>query len=489
MSATVAAGVGHRQSAGVGALLGVLGVVYGDIGTSPLYAFKTSLEHFAGSRIGSLEVLGILSLIFWSLIIIVTCKYVLVVMRADNRGEGGILALMALAQRVAGNPRMRTALALVGITGASLFFGDGVITPAISVLSAVEGLETVAPHLASFVVPISAIVIVVLFMVQSRGTGSVGRVFGPVMVVWFFSIGFFGAIAIARHPGVLAALSPTYGLLLCAARRAARLRGARLGGAGGDRRRGAVCRHGPFRRRIRSASRGCSSCCRAWCSTISARARWCSAIRRRWKIRSFCSCPNGCRLPMVILATAATVIASQALISGAYSIARQCIQLGFLPRMTVLHTSASEEGQIYVPQVNVALLVGVLLLVFAFRDQRRPRRRLRHRRHRHVHLHLRARPWCSAASSGWSRWLSIAVFGAFFLIDTIFFAANALKMPEGGWVPLVLGVMLLIADDDLEPRPRRCCSRAGSRTACRSPPSSPACRSRAPSGCPEPPCS
>ena len=197
-------------------LLGVLGIVYGDIGTSPLYAFQASIEHFGAAKIPYADLMGILSLIFWSLVLIVTVKYVSLVMRADNRGEGGILALMVLAQRGCTDARMLKFLALVGVGGCCLFFGDGVITPAISVLSAVEGLKIAAPRLGEFVLPISAVVIIALFTVQSRGTGSVGRMFGPVMTTWFLVIGVMGIGQIAQHPQVLAALSPTYGYALCA---------------------------------------------------------------------------------------------------------------------------------------------------------------------------------------------------------------------------------------------------------------------------------
>ena len=206
----------HGQSKlTAGTLLGVLGVVYGDIGTSPLYAFKASLDLFKGAPITNVEVMGILSLIFWSLVLIVTIKYVMLIMQADNRGEGGILALMALAQRVSSGAAMRNALALVGIAGACLFFGDGIITPAISVLSAVEGLEVSAPGLKEVVLPISVAVIVLLFAMQYRGTHSVGRVFGPVMMVWFLVIGVLGLIEIVQHPFVLMAISPTYAVALC----------------------------------------------------------------------------------------------------------------------------------------------------------------------------------------------------------------------------------------------------------------------------------
>ena len=245
--AVAAGGLRHRPAPAFGVVLAVLGVVYGDIGTSPLYAFKASLQHFTPGDVTSLEIMGILSLIFWSLVLVVTVKYVLLILLADNRGEGGILALMALAQRVSVGARVRSALTLIGIVGACLFFGDGVITPAISVLSAVEGLEVSAPELKQYVLPISVVVILLLFAVQSRGTGSVGRVFGPIMAVWFLSIGLLGTMgdraASVRAAGAVAQLR---GDALPASRTAG-LRRARLGRALRDRRRGAVCRHGPLR--------------------------------------------------------------------------------------------------------------------------------------------------------------------------------------------------------------------------------------------------
>jgi KUP system potassium uptake protein len=214
MGVTIAAAEHPRRLPQFGAVLAVLGVVYGDIGTSPLYAFKAALDLFKERSITDLEVLGILSMIFWSLVLIVSVKYVLLVMRADNRGEGGILALMALAQRVCVSPRMRAFVALVGIAGACLFFGDGVITPAVSILSAIEGLEVSSPDLKTYVLPISAVVIALLFAVQYRGTGSVGRLFGPVMALWFIAIALLGVNQIWQHPSVLRALSPSYAVQL-----------------------------------------------------------------------------------------------------------------------------------------------------------------------------------------------------------------------------------------------------------------------------------
>ena len=423
-------------------LLGVLGVVYGDIGTSPLYAFKASLDHFKDGGVSPAAVLGILSLIFWSLILIVTLKYVLLVMRADNRGEGGILALMALALRVTSNETLRRVLALVGVVGACLFFGDGVITPAISVLSAVEGLEIAAPSLQEFVLPISVVIIVALFAAQSWGTGSVGRVFGPIMVVWFAAIGLAGAAEIARNPTILSALSPVYGVALMMHYKVlafVALGSIVLAVTGAE---ALYADMGHF---------GAKPIRLVWlgfvlpCLVLNYFGQGALVLADPAAMENpfFLLCPPLLRLPMVILATAATVIASQALISGAYSMARQCMQLGYLPRMTVLHTSASEEGQIYVPQINTALLVGVVVLVLAFKTSDNLAAA--------YGIAVTGTFICTCFLAaivfrrqfGWSRPAALSVFGFFFAIDTLFFAANALKVPEGGWVPLVLGLALM----------------------------------------------
>jgi KUP system potassium uptake protein len=423
-------------------MLGVLGVVYGDIGTSPLYAFKTSLDHFHDGALTHLEVLGILSLIFWALILIVTIKYVLLVMRADNRGEGGILALMALAQRFAGGPHVKTAITLAGIGGACLFFGDGVITPAISVVSAVEGLEIASPQLQEFVLPISVIVIVLLFAVQSRGTGSMGRMFGPVMMVWFTVIGVLGLLEIVRNPSVLLALSPTYGVALIIHYKwlaFLALGSVVLAVTGAEALYADMGHFGALPIRY------------VWLFFVLpslvlnyfGQGALVLADPKATENPFFLLGPHWLRLPMVILATLATVIASQALISGGYSVARQCVQLGFLPRMTVRHTSATEEGQIYVPQVNGALLVGVLVLVLAFKSSDNLAAA--------YGIAVTGTFLCTCFLAAevfrrqfkWSALASIAVFGGFFVIDFVFFAANLLKVPEGGYVPLVLGLALM----------------------------------------------
>jgi KUP system potassium uptake protein len=440
-SGTATAAAARPSLPRFGVLLGVLGVVYGDIGTSPLYAIKASLQFFEGIAISSTEVLGILSLFFWSLVLIVTVKYVTLVMRADNRGEGGILALMALAQRVSVGAGMRSFLGLVGIAGACLFFGDGVITPAISVLSAVEGLEVSAPGLRDFVLPISLAVIVMLFAVQYRGTASVGRVFGPVMALWFVTIGALGLVQIVQHPFVMLAISPSYAVALVMQYKA--LAFVVLGAV-------VLCVTGAEALYADMGHFGAHPIRLSWtffvlpCLVLNYFGQGALLISHPRALANpfYLLAPHALRLPLVLLATIATVIASQAVISGAYSITRQCMQLGLLPRMTVRHTSTSEEGQIYVPQVNTFLAVGVLILVLAFKTSDSLASA--------YGIAVTGTFMCTAVLAmvvfrrqfHWSRLTTISVFGGFFLIDLIFFSANTLKVVEGGWVPLAMGLGL-----------------------------------------------
>ena len=426
-----------------GALLGVLGVVYGDIGTSPLYAFKASLELFKDVPITTNEVLGILSLIFWALVLVVTIKYVILVMRADNRGEGGILALMALAQRVATGTAMRGTLGIIGIVGACLFFGDGIITPAISVMSAVEGLGVSAPHLKEYVLPICVAVIILLFAVQYRGTGSVGRVFGPIMLAWFLILGVLGLIEVVQHPFVLLAISPTYALALCMHYKG--LAFIVLGAV-------VLCVTGAEALYIDMGHFGARPIRLAWlffvlpCLVLNYFGQGALVLHDPGAIENpfFLLGPAWTRFPMVVLATMATVIASQSVISGAYSMTRQCMQLGFLPRMTVRHTSNTEEGQIYVPQVNIALAVGVLILVLTFKTSGALASA--------YGIAVTATFLCDTMLAmvvfrrqfHWRRLTAVGVFGAFFVLDLTFFAANTLKIVEGGFVPLALGVCLIL---------------------------------------------
>ncbi|HTB46964.1 MAG TPA: potassium transporter Kup [Acetobacteraceae bacterium] len=442
MVTTTATAASEREALPrAGVLLAVLGVVYGDIGTSPLYALKASLQFFQGITISSVEILGILSLIFWSLILIVTIKYVTLVMHADNRGEGGILALMALAQRVSVGTGIRNFLGLVGIAGACLFFGDGVITPAISVLSAVEGLEVSAPSLQQFVLPISLTVIVLLFAMQYRGTHSVGRVFGPIMAVWFIVIGVLGVGEIVQHPFVLLAISPTYALALVMKYKALAfivLGAVVLCVTGAEALYADMGHFGPRPIRL------------TWtffvlpCLVLNYFGQGALLISHPEALDNpfFLLAPSWIRLPLVVLATFATVIASQAVISGAYSMTRQCMQLGLLPRMTVRHTSTIEQGQIYVPQVNTFLMVGVVILVLAFKTSDSLASA--------YGIAVTGTFICTAVLATvvfrrqfhWSRAATIAVFGSFFIIDLVFFSANTLKVVEGGWVPLAMGIGL-----------------------------------------------
>ncbi|HEY4173312.1 MAG TPA: potassium transporter Kup [Rhodopila sp.] len=422
--------------------MAVLGIVYGDIGTSPLYAFKASLQFFDAGKITQVEVMGVLSLIFWSLIVVVTLKYVFLIMRADNRGEGGVLSLMALAQRVSVGRTVKSVIALIGIAGACLFFGDGVITPAISVLSAVEGLEVSAPELQFYILPISVTIIVTLYAVQYKGTGSVGLVFGPVMAAWFLVIGLTGIAEVLRHPFVLLAISPTYAIALIL-----QYKGLAFFVLGAV----VLCVTGAEALYADMGHFGARAIRLTWLVFVlpslvlnyfgqgALMLSDPSAVTNPF----FLLGPTWSHLPMVALATAAAVIASQAGIAGAYSVSRQCMQLGFLPRMTVRHTSNMEEGQIYVPRVNTIQAVGVILLVLAFRTSDSLASA--------YGIAVTGTFMCTALLAmvvfrrqfHWSRTAAISVFGSLFLVDLIFFSANTVKVVEGGWVPLVFGLSLI----------------------------------------------
>ncbi|SFK51775.1 potassium transporter Kup [Falsiroseomonas stagni] len=421
------------------ALIGVLGIVYGDIGTSPLYALRAALLHFSADGIERWEILGILSLIFWSLILTVTVKYVIFVLRADNRGEGGILALMALAQRHARTPRGRWMVAVLGIIGASLFFGDGIITPAISVLSAVEGLKVISPHFEEAVVPIALGILIALFLVQWRGTATMGKVFGPICALWFGTIGLLGLIEVIKEPEVLAALSPHHAITFCGYYKLAAFiafGSVVLAVTGAE---ALYADMGHFGRKPIQL---------AWVAfvlpalALNYFGQGALLLSEPESIENpfFLLAPDWLRLPLVILATAATIIASQAMISGAFSIARQCVQLGFVPRLEVRHTSDTEQGQIYMPQVNMMLLIGVIILVLEFKNSDSLA----------AAYGLAVTGTFLATSClamlvfrrayGWPLMLVIAVFGPLLLLDLAYFISTALKIPEGGYVPLLLGI-------------------------------------------------
>lgn len=424
-------------------ILGVLGVVYGDIGTSPLYALRASLVHFTDGGLQRWEILGLLSLIIWALILTVTVKYVVFILRADNRGEGGILALMALAQRGIESPRWRWAVALIGITGACLFFGDGIITPAISVLSAVEGLKVVSPHFEEAVIPIALAILLALFLVQFKGTGSMGAVFGPICAAWFGVLGLLGVVEMMHNPAVLSALSPHHALLFCIEYRFAAFvafGSVVLAVTGAE---ALYADMGHFGRRpIRWAWMWLvlPSLALNYLGQGALVLREPSAIENPFYLLA----PDWFRLPLVFLATAATIIASQAMISGAYTIARQCVQLGFIPRLAVTHTSETEEGQIYMPQVNFALLIGVVILVLEFRDSDSLAAA--------YGIAVTGTFVCTSVLAlvvfrrhfGWAWPMVVAVFTPLLVLDLLFFLSNVLKIPQGGYVPLVLGAVLFV---------------------------------------------
>ncbi len=427
----------------VSALVGVLGVVYGDIGTSPLYAFQASMAYFEKSGLKYDDIFGVLSLIFWALVITVTLKYVTFVMRADNNGEGGILALMTLAQRAAKADNTRAILGMVGIIGAGLFFGDGMITPAISVLSAMEGLEVVSPDLSALVLPIALGVIVGLFMLQRRGTGSMGRAFGPVMVLWFLSIGLVGLWKIVQNPMILRALNPGYGFFFILRHHFlafVALGAVVLAVTGAEALYADMSHFG--RKPIRAA----------WtffvlpCLVLNYFGQGALVLTDPTAIDNpfYKLTPHILGLPMVVLATAATIIASQAMITGAFSVSRQCIQLGLFPRMEVRHTSETEEGQIYLPQINWMLATGVVILVLSFRTSASLASA--------YGIAVTGTFFCTDILAsfvfrrqfGWSRAATLATFGVFAFVDFSFFSANTIKIVEGGWVPMAIGLSIVL---------------------------------------------
>ncbi|GBQ66497.1 potassium transporter Kup system [Ameyamaea chiangmaiensis NBRC 103196] len=437
---------GHLSGpVGLAALMGVLGVVYGDIGTSPLYALRSTVEVVAGAHHtpDAVEILGIESLIFWSLILIVTIKYVMLVMRADHNGEGGIIALMSLAQRVSIGARTKSFLGFVGIAGACLFFGDGMITPAISVLSAVEGAEVSVPAAGEFVIPIAIIILIALFSIQGYGTGRVGKVFGPIMLLWFTTIGVLGLIEIVHQPGVVRALVPYYALRFIVAHGVLSflaLGSVVLSVTGAE---ALYADMGHFGRQpIRYA----------WlflvlpCLVLNYLGQGALIISHPAALSNpfFLLGPRWIQFPLLILSTLATVIASQAGISGGFSLCRQLIQLGYFPRMRITHTNAEEEGQIYLPDFNRFLMIGALLLVIAFRSSNALASA--------YGIAVTGTFMCTCALSlivfhrqfQWKMWAAVAVFGGFFVLDSIFFASNALKIPQGGWVPVMLGIWLTL---------------------------------------------
>jgi KUP system potassium uptake protein len=424
--------------------LAALGVVYGDIGTSPLYTMK---EVFNGAHhpvpISPEHILGVLSVIFWSLIIVVALKYVVFIMRADNRGEGGIMALMALVLRGAANKPYSGGLMLLGLFGAALFYGDSVITPAISVLSAVEGLEIATPAFKPYILPISLAVLAGLFIVQKHGTTKIGVLFGPIMALWFATLGVLGAISIAHNPQVLAALNPAHAFhyfLTDPMLGFFSLGAAVLALTGGE---ALYADMGHFGRKPVQL---------AWFGLVlpalvlNYYGQGALLLKNPEAIANpfYHLAPEWMLLPMVGLATVATIIASQAVISGTYSITQQAIQLGYSPRMEVQHTSREEIGQIYLPGINWGLMIAVALLVVGFGSS----------------SNLAAAYGIAVTGTmvittilafivvrsvwKWSLPFSLLIAGGFLAVDLVYFAANAVKIHDGGWFPLLLGISIFL---------------------------------------------
>jgi KUP system potassium uptake protein len=423
------------MSTGSSLTIAALGVVYGDIGTSPLYAVRQSLVDFGD--LSEHAILGALSLIVWALVLVVTVKYVLVIMRADNRGEGGLLALTALVLRQTSRGSRRYLwIMAAGLIGAALFYGDGVITPAISVLSAVEGLKVATPLFEPYVLPISVVLLTGLFLVQRRGTAAVGGLFGPVMLVWFGVLGLLGIWGIARHPRILMALNPIHGLALLLE---SPWPGFFMLGAVFLAVTGAETLYADMGHFGRSALR------RAWLGLVF------PALVLNYFGQGAVLLGNPAALehpfyrlvpewglyPLVALATLATIIASQAVISGAFSITRQAVQLGYLPRLEIRHTSEEEIGQVYVPRINGALVVAVIVLVLGFRssDNLGAAYGIAVSGMMAITTGL---AFLYMRSRGWSLALAVPVFAAFGIIDLTFLSANLLKIAEGGWFPIVV---------------------------------------------------
>ena len=439
--AAQAHGDGHERSSFLALTLGSVGVVYGDIGTSPIYALRESLAHTAATGVADTDVIGIVSLLLWALFVTVTAKYVLFLMRADNKGEGGTLALMALAQNAMG--RRAAPVFLLGILGASLFSGDAIITPAISVLSAVEGLKLVTPLFEPYVVVITVVILITLFTVQRWGTHRVAGMFGPIMLVWFASIALMGISHIGDAPHIFVAFNPLAGLRFLFAHG---LLGFIILGSVFLAVTGAEALYADMGHFGRAPIQTAWICLVLPALILNYLGQGALILHNPAALENpfFLLAPQWAMLPLVILATLATVIASQATITGAFSLARQAIQLGLLPRLDIQHTSSSQEGQIYIPRVNRLMLIGVLLLVMMFKTS----------------SSLAAAYGIAVTASlvvdsclayvvvsrlwHWPKWGVALMIGGFLVVELAFFSSNLIKLLEGGWVPVLVGASMVV---------------------------------------------
>ncbi len=423
--------------------IAALGVVFGDIGTSPLYAVREAFSDLYGLALNETNVLGVLSLIFWSLIIVISFKYLTLVMRADNHGEGGIMALTALvmpSKLRRGNWRFFAVM--LGIFGASLLYGDGMITPAISVLSAVEGLKVATPVLAPYVIPLTVGILIALFALQSRGTQKVGGLFGPVTFVWFVIIALLGLNQIVRNPHVLLALSPTYAVQFFLHNGIAGfwvLGSVFLVVTGGEALYADMGHFGPLPIRLTWFFVVLPALVTNYFGQGALLLRQPQAVENPFYLMA----PSWATYPLVAMATAATIIASQAVISGSFSLTRQAMRLGFLPRMTIVQTSRHEIGQVYIPTINWILMIATVGLVFGFRSSSR----LAAAYGVGVTTDMVFTTLLFAVIAWslwkWPRWLVLGLVSSLLLVDLSFWGATIIKVPEGGWFPLVVGFIML----------------------------------------------
>ncbi|WP_420823839.1 potassium transporter Kup [Tsuneonella suprasediminis] len=435
----------RKVSAKVKLAVGAVGIVFGDIGTSPIYAFR---ETFVGPHpltLDTLHLLGVVSLIFWAMTFVVSLQYVTVLMRADNNGQGGTLALVALISNKLGRSSYGWVAVMLGVFATALFYGDSMITPAISVLSAVEGLTTVEARLGEFVIPIALTLLIALFLLQRRGTTTIGKLFSPVMLTYFSVLAFLGIIHIVDHPAVLAALNPWYAVQFFMTDKTLgflALGSVVLAVTGAE---ALYTDMGHFGRGpLRISWFGFVMPClllnyfgqAAMILNMEAAAA-AEAIKNPF----FVMAPDMYRLPLVLLATCATFIASQAVISGAFSVTQQAIQLGFVPRLSILHTSETEHGQIYIPFVNWVLMVAVILLVLTFRNSSNLASAYGIAVTGAMLIDTCLMAVLFIAVWKWRWWMAIPIAGVFFLVDGAFFGANLPKVPDGGWFPLLVGAI------------------------------------------------
>jgi KUP system potassium uptake protein len=435
----------HDPKTGTLALaVAAIGVVFGDIGTSPLYTMKEAFSESHGLAATHENVLGVLSLVFWSLVVVVSLKYVLFMMRADNRGEGGIMALLALVLRATSRgTRTRWLLISLGLFGAALFYGDGIITPAISVLSAVEGLQVATPALTPVIIPITILVLALLFVFQQRGTATVGALFGPITAVWFATLALLGAVNIVQEPSVLAAISPGYAVYFFGANAwiGFLVLGAVVLAITGTEALYADMGHfGKTPIRLAWGAYVMPALTVNYFGQGALILRDPSALSHPF----YHMAPEWALYPLVALATMATVIASQAVISGTYSLTRQAIQLGYCPRLEVFHTSESEIGQVYMPWINWALLAAVVALVLGFGSSSNLAGAYGIAVTGTMAIDTILAFFLMTKLWGWSRWIAVPLLCTFLAIDLSFFSANAVKLLHGGWFPIVVALALFV---------------------------------------------